>query len=186
MLLGGVIVAIPLIGFLAILPGYGLLVVGRVARGEENTLPEWNIGECLNKGISFFIYCFALFLGVLMILKVLRPVFSTLPLLDNLYGTFALAAMGALWVYTLAAFAFAGAENNPSAVFHFGRILDAMIDNPVPTLIALILNIASIFLAFSGVVGLYVCVIFTISLSAIFMSHIAGQFYRVAHTAGQT
>lgn len=182
MLLGGVVLVIPFVGFLIILPGYGLQIVNRVVRGAEHPLPEWNIGKCLNKGGTFFIYYFSLFVGAMIVLRIVQHAFSSLHLLADLYGIFAILAMSALWVYMLAAYAFVGAEDNPAAIFHFGRILDAMIDNPVPLLVVFTLDVASLFLALSGVIGLYVCFIFTASLSAIFMSHIAGQFYRVAHT----
>lgn len=172
-LIGGLILIIPIVGFL-VLMGYQLRLIKNVAEGRELPLPEWEMGEQLKTGFILFLY----YLGFAIITGIPLGILTNfVPIIGPLFGLVGNIALG---FYMIAAVSIIGAEEDFGAMFQFKRVLNIATKNLVPLLLVFLFLIVTGIIALSGLIGLIIGVLFTVVISTMMYAHLIGQFYTVA------
>lgn len=194
-LLAGVILLIPVIGWLAV-GGWLVEIVRRVIAKDPNPLPDWSdFGGYIGKGFQAFVIAFVYELPLLLlqgclqgaILLVSDPsvgsdeTVTTLVTIASLcfgcisllYGIF----MGFVLPAALGNFA---AQGSLGAGFRFGEVFGLVKAAPGAYLIVLLGGFVASIVASLGVIACIVGVLFTSAYAYAVVGHLSGQAYLVA------
>jgi len=186
----GLIMLIPLIG-LFVLMGYYIEVARRAAAGSDMPLPEIDFSGQLKVGFNFFIAFFVFGLAVGLVISVIYGIFILLGKIPGIgfifaiLGTLASAVLYiALYLYMFAGQPIAILEDNPWAIFQFGRILPAAKANIINCLLVFVLFMAFGLIGYAGAIACGVGVLITMPLAMMMIGNIIGQFGKILEDSG--
>ena len=179
-IIGGLILLIPILGVF-IIQGFMMQAIKNTAEGNELPLPQWDLGKYLGKGFVFVICAILLSVIVFVPIALIALVFRFIPGLVALSIALSYVARFAFSLYFPAAIAVVSVEENYGAMFQFQRIISMILNNIVPYILVIIFAIGASIIGMLGLIGLGICVIFTIFIAGLINAHLLGQFYRIAH-----
>ena len=192
--IGGVLVFIPIVNFIVL--GYVLAVFKRVADGTDVPLPEWDdFGGMFIAGLTLFVIgliyeipvmLFSFLHSGLHVVELLGVsgaghgynVMNIVRLLD--YCTSCSSVVWAILVVLVvpAALIRYAVTGHFVSAFQFGDIFSFISGNIANYVVALILAWVTIFVAYLGLVGLCVGVVFTMFWYYLVVAHLLGQVQR--------
>ena len=182
-LIGGVLLLVPIIGWL-IVSGYYLRHVQNVIAGNDNVLPEWDQwGEDLARGVKVLVVFIAWMLPVI-VLQICSTIFSagegiaggTMGLLFGCLGF--LVSLAVTFVTPLFVGRLAKREEIADA-FQFADIIQEAQRIPAQLLIYVVVAYAVGIVAGFGLILCIIGVVFTLFLAYMITGHLVGQLRRM-------
>ncbi len=168
---------IPILGII-VLSGYYIEMARKSASGQDLPLPEIQFGPQLGLGFSYLIPALVAALLGVAVCGILFVV-GIIPVLGFFLRIAGVLAYIVFYVYMLGAISLAIVEEDPWAIFQFGRIVPLVKNNLLNTFIALIVMIPIGIIGEIGVIAFIVGILVTVPMSMMMGGHIIGQLGRI-------
>jgi hypothetical protein len=182
---------IPLIVATALLNGYMVEIIRRVARGQQDGLPEWdNWGDLIAEGLKVLVIQIVYMLPIIIASFCLIIPAAAAENAEGLsvFLTFVLSCFMVLWailatVVLPAATAIYAATDDLAAAFRFGEVFALVRDNLSTYLITLVMSWVAGFVGSLGSVACGVGSFFTYPYATMVIGHLYGQAYAASAAA---
>jgi hypothetical protein len=168
---------IPIVGWIVII-GYYVETVQNIAEGRDIPLPQFDFSRHLSSGFTYFLpaLCLGLACGAI---NIVLTFLIKIPIAGILFGLANFALQILFTFYGTCAFSLAIVNREPWLLFQFNKCFNALKSNFLNVFLALLINIPIGLIAFAGIIGIGIGILFTIPLSWIMQAQVSGQLGRI-------